>query len=141
MENEESDVHSLKQLIWFGKRLIPVVVAGAVIAGVVAGNQWLKEREAAKQTELAKTVAILWVGTATYRADPPGYAIFRDSVITASPFRKSEIESQLAIFAESPERTLPLVSRINKLVDSISRVREGRAPINVELDSLGNLIE
>lgn len=117
------------------------MLGGGLIAGVVAGNQWLKKQEEAKQFELARTVAILWVGTATYRADPSGYATFRDSVIAASPFSKSDIEKQLASYAESPDRTLPLVSRINKLVDSISRVREGRSPINVELDSLGNVIE
>jgi hypothetical protein len=131
----------LKQLIWFGKRLVPIVLGGGLIAGMVAGNQWLKKQEEAKQFELARTVAILWVGTATYRADPSGYATFRDSVIAASPFSKSEIEKLLASYAESPDRTLPLVSRINKLVDSISRIREGRSPINVELDSLGNVIE
>lgn len=136
-ESSERSLVHLKQLLWFGSRLIPFTIFVGVIFAIWQAREWLHERDEARGYDLARITAILWVGTATYRTEPEKYSLFCDSVLVSTGYSALEIEKLMLQYARDPENSLPMLGKISRLVDSISRVREGSYRPLVPSDTLG----
>lgn len=107
--------------VWV-KRLAPIVLVAVVWFGY---RGWSQMRDLAEQDEIqriSQAVAEVWIGSATYRAEPDKFVAFRDSLISAKGLTLTEIEGYVKARESSDEISLLFSQTVSNKVDSMYRI-------------------
>lgn len=127
-------------MIWL-KRLLPLVlilVAWFAWKGITKSQQ---EKAIAADTRYALVTAHAWVAATTYRENPAGYLLYRDSLLQANNITKDELFQHLQVFENDINRQLIFSQTVSRLVDSLLKAN----PLSVKrlptTDTTAQLIE
>jgi hypothetical protein len=106
-------------MIWL-KRILPLVLIGVGwhLYTMYTENQTIQNEQFAHQYALV--TAKVWLATAEYRNDNPGFLRVRDSIFKASGFTMDEFNLYLQENKNQPELYTPYVRLVKIYVDSLS---------------------
>lgn len=82
-------------------------------------------REQARQDEIAlvgQAVAEVWIGSATYRAEPDKFIAFRDSLIKAKGLTLDDIESYIKSRESNDDAAYLFAQTVSQKIDSMYRI-------------------
>ena len=113
-------------MIWL-KRLLPLLVIGLGVGGYFLWDGWNTKRLIRDESEVALVTAQVWVATAKYRNEPEKYMKYRDSLLQATGVPRERVIEFLKKREDEPENLLPFAERVQKLVDSLSRIEDSIA--------------
>jgi len=118
-------------VIWL-KRLLPLFVIALGYGGYSIWDKWYTERENRDESEIAKVTAQVWIATAKYRNDPARYMQFRDSLLKATGVPRDRVMKFLERREGEPEDLLPFAMKVQNLVDSLYKIEDSIALIEVK---------
>lgn len=121
-----SAIESWYELVWF-RRILPLVVIGALWFGYTAWDEYATERDSQEQDKIALVTAQVWVATARFRNEPDKYLAYRDSLLTAAGLPLDAARDFVGEQEERPEELLPFVQKVQLLVDSLAAVEDSIA--------------
>lgn len=107
-------------MIWL-KRILPLVLIGAAwhVYTTYTENQKVQNERLAHQ--YAQVTAQVWLATAVYRNDNPGFLRVRDSIFEASGLTRDKLNAYLQEHKTRPEFYTPYLRLVKIYVDSLSR--------------------
>lgn len=115
-------------MIWL-KRILPLVLITAAWFAYTEYTEYRLVTNEKLAHEYALVTAQVWLATAVYRDDTPGFLRVRDSLFEASGLTVDELTAYLQKHKSRPEFYAPYVRLIKTYVDSLSQ-----PPVDSTLD-------
>jgi hypothetical protein len=110
-------------MIWL-KRALPFVVIIALWFGYRWFEQWSTQKVQSTTDRAAVVTARLMIASATYRADPDRYAVYRDSLLGANDFTKESLDAFIAKHNSDPDWSQLYAVTVKNYVDSLYRIED-----------------
>jgi hypothetical protein len=120
-------------VIWI-KRILPLIVLVALVAGYFLYDDYRSNREARFTDRLALVSAQIWVARVQFKDRPQQYEEYRDSVLASAGLTAEEIDVFTRRWQSEPERYSTYARLVAKYVDSLVPYRSSPASV---ADSLG----